>query len=248
MAEASHKIAGIQGGRDENGVITITQPWWCESLDECFRVGERELTINSSTRLPELSRALGTWDPDTVRAGYQVGITYQGPDWSLDQKKTERFGFESEYSEQPIETHPAINILQTPKYGGKLIDVGGEKKLVFSATLGSGDGAGGGGFSQGQDAEGDANPHFGYKTYPLYESIWTHTYVVKRLPNDFLERINTVIKTPPGKPPTPKDRDWLIMTPGLEIFPNETGFRITDFYKLSKPGGWPLGLTLMTVK
>jgi hypothetical protein len=246
MAIAPHKIAGISGGRDETGVITLTQPWWCETLGECFSVGEENIQINSSTRIEELTRGFGVWDPDTILNGYQIGITYQGPDWSLDLDKIARFGFDSEYSEQPMETHHAINTLIN-EHGGRLIDVGGEKKLVFDQSASAG-GAGGGGFSQGEEGSGDTNPNFGYRTYPLYESIWTHTYLAKRLPKDFLDRISTVVAVPPGKPPTPKGRDWLIMVPGLDIFPNDTGFRITDFYKLSKPGGWPPGLTKLTVK
>ncbi len=247
MADAPHKIAGISGGRDETGVITITQPWWCETLEECFTVGEPVLSINARTQLPELSRGFGVWDPDTIRAGYQIGITYQGPDWSLDLEKVQRFGFDSEYSEQPMETHHAINVL-IEKHGGRLIDVGGEKKLVFDQSADGGGGSGAGGFAQGEDAAGDTNPNFGYRTYPLYESIWTHTYLTRRLPKDFLDRISTVVNEPPGKPPTPKNRNWLIMVPGLEIFPNDSGYRVTDYYKLSKPGGWPPGLTKLIVK
>jgi hypothetical protein len=242
MALAPHKIAGISGGRDETGVITITQPWWCETLEECFSVGDSTLNINSSTRLPELTRNFGVWDPDSILNGYQIGITYQGPDWSLDLEKVARFGFDSEYSEQPMETHPGINILLSPKYGGRFVDMGGEKKLIFD-PVNTGAGEGGGGFSQGQAGNGEVNPNAGYRSYPLYESIWTHTYLVKRLPKDFLDRIGTVVPTPPGRPPTPKGRDWMILVPSLEIFPNESGFRITDFYKLSKPGGWPDVLT-----
>lgn len=248
MAKPPHKIAGISGGRDETGVITITQPWWCETLAECFSVGEQELVMSANTRLPELTRGFGVWDPDTITNGYQIGITYQGPDWSMDLDRVQRFGFDSEYSEQPMETHHAIDLLLSPKYGGRLVESGnGEKRLVFDRDT-SGEGAGGGGFAKGEEGAGDGNPNFGYRTYPMYESIWTHTYLAKRLPKDFLDRISSVVDTPPGKPPTPRGRNWLIMTPQLEIFPNDSGFRITDFYKLSKPGGWPPALTRMTVR
>jgi len=246
---APHPIPGVTGGRDETGVITVTLPWWCDTFAECFSVGDSSLSINGN-RIPELRRDFGVWDPDTTLAGYQIGVTYQGPDFSLDLSKVERFGFDAEYSEQPIETHHAIDILLN-KYGGRLVDGGGgEKRLVFGETVNAGEsaGAGAGGFSGGDaSGEGERNPNFGIKSYPQYESVWSHTYLVKRLSKDFLDRISTTVDSPPGKPPTPKGRNWLIMVPGLEIFPQDTGFRVTDFYKLSKPGGWPPAMTRLRV-
>lgn len=250
MAATATRIGGISGGRDETGVITVTQPWWVPTFAECFTVGEPELVVSGNVRIPQIRRDFGSWDRDLDPAGFQIGITYQGPDWSLDPKKVERFGFDSEYSEEPIETHPYIDIL-IKKYGGKLVATNdGEKRLVFSETVGEsvGAGAGAGGMASAESGSDDRNPNFGIRSYPSYESVWTHTYLIRRLPNDFLERIGTVVKNPPGKPPTPKNRDWIIMVPSVEIFPNETGYRITDHYKLSKPGGWPPALTMLISK
>lgn len=241
----AHKIAGVTGGRDENGIVTLTQPWWCETLAQCFSVGDDQITI-SGTKLYEESRAFGVWDSDTTTNGYQIGITYRGPDFSLDRSITERFGFQSEFSEQPIEMHPAISILEE-KHGGRITDLGGEKRLVFLEFIDEG-GEGSGGFSKGQEAFLEKNPNFGVKTFPQFETVWTHTYIEKTLPKGLLFRVSSAIDDPPGNPPTPKGRNWLIMAPEIEIFPRKSGYRITDFYKLSPPGGWKPALTKLSVK
>jgi hypothetical protein len=235
----AHRIADISGTRDENGIVTITQTWWVEDLSEIFAGGEREIKFKGST-LPEKSRNFSQWEKDSTELGYRVAIVYEGPDWSMSEKSMVTYGFESEFSEQPVETHPNLHQLTTPEMGGRIVNVSEtEKRLVFDHELAEDKSKGLAWASGGADDAAKANRNFGYRTYPCYESVWTHTYVVKTLPKDILERIGGTVSEPPGKPPTPKGRDWMIMTPEIQIFRANTGFRITDRYKLSGPGGWP---------
>lgn len=236
MAESAHKIAGISGGRDENKIITIIQPWWCPTVDECFVVGDATMK-----GLPESRRDFGVWDPDLADAGYQIGLTYQGPDPDVPDEDTETFDLETEEASQPIETHHNLNEIME-KWGGRLEETDGEQKVVFDKELLS-SGFGEGGFV-GPPAPTDfeTNPYFGRKTYDLYGSIWTHTYVRRSIPSDLLSRVRSVVKSPPGNPPTPDGREWAIASPQMTVYPGGSGVRITDRYKLSPPNGWPPGL------
>lgn len=232
-----HKISGISGGRDENGIITITQPWHADTLEECFTMpGETPIA-----GLPEVGRRLGTWDPDTVTNGYQVGISYQGRDTKFPEKESETYDLDSEFSEQPVERFHELEELKA-NWGARIEDVGGEKKVLFDEilTTGSGTGEGAGGFAKGEkSAAGRPNPLFGLKTFPRYESVWIHTYVRKSMPGNLLDRVGLVVKRPPGNPPTPEGRDWKLLPPLLQVFKGEGGCRITDRYVLSPPKGWP---------
>ncbi len=238
----SRKIIGVSGGRDENGIVTLTQPWHCDTLKECFEVGDRTLL-----GLPETSRNLGTWD-QTIEAGFQVGVTYQGPDPDRAESE-ETFDFADSWSSEPIETHWAINTLISD-YGGRLVDTGDDIRLVMPKDVPEGSvESKGGGFTltaAGQEFA-DRNPHFGHKSYELFGGIWTHTYVRRRMPQNVLEGIGGIVAKPPGNPPTPKGRDWAKMAPSLTIYKNGAGVRITDKYKLSPPGGWPPGFYKLLV-
>ncbi len=237
----AHKIATISGGRDENGIITITQPWWCDTLEECFTVGGP-----SPLGLAEKSRSFGVWDPDSINGGFQVGITYEGLDTEFPEKDSETFDLDDEFSEQPIEKFHDLEMLQE-KYGAEMQDIDGEKKLIFPPSMPSGQSSGGGGFGKGEEASGEKNKLFGQKTFPQYESVWVHTYSRKSMPRDLLSRVGRVVTKPPGNPPTPKDRDWFIMAPVVQVFKGQRGVRIVDKYKLSPPGGWPKGIGDITI-
>lgn len=237
----AHKIAGISGGRDENGIVSITQPWWCETLAECFSVGDRTML-----GLTEKTRSLGVWDPTTILNGFQVGITYEGIDTTFPEKDSETFDLDAEFSEQPIEKFHDLDML-IEKYGATITDIGGEKKLEFPEFMPTGKGAGKTGFGKGVESSDERNRLFGQKSFPQYESVWVHTYMRRRIPRDLLERVGRVVNRPPGNPPTPKDRDWFIMAPVVQIFKGQEGCRIVDKYKLSPPGGWPKGIGDITI-
>ncbi|HRQ89213.1 MAG TPA: hypothetical protein PLA50_10460 [Bacteroidia bacterium] len=238
----AHRIAEITGTRDENGIVTISQSWWVEDLSEIFAGGEREIRFKGAT-LPEKSRSFSLWEKDSIENGYRVTITYEGPDWSMSERSMHTYGYDSEFSEQPIETHPQLKVL-IDKHNGEIVTISPtEKRLVFPLEFDEAQKKGQPWAKSDSAEAAKANPNFGYRSYPCYESVWTHTFVTRELPEDLLSRVGTVVDSPPGKPPTPKGRNWMIMTPEIQIFRANTGYRVTNRYKLSGPGGWPPVLT-----
>lgn len=225
------KLIGISGGRDENGIISLTQPWHCDTLEECFRVGEKWLV-----GVPQVSRNFGTWDA-TIVAGFQIGVNYVGPDPEVSEN-LETFDLDGDTSTENMETHWNLDAL-LKKWGGRIVQDGDEEKVVFLKELPDSSGSPTGFQIAGPPSKWKTNPMFGKKTYELYGAIWTHTYVRKRMPPDLLSRIGKIVKRPPGNPPTPEGRDWAILAPDVTVYKNGTGVRISDYYKLSPPGGWP---------
>jgi len=214
----SFQTTGLKGSRDKTGLVSITVPFYVETLDEAFRVGG-----SPPVGLHEDSRSI----EDVEGAGYVVHITYEGLESGKDEGTTD-YEFDPSFSEEPIESHPLIQEL-VDRYQGEVDPK--TKKVTFPATL-----AGGG---SGLDGSGNEkpNPLAGLSTYVSLRSVFRTTYTARKIPPRLLKEIGTVKSSLPGGFPTPSGRDWLVMPP--KISKRGNAYQISEELMMSPPGGWP---------
>jgi len=243
MSVAATRIAkGLSGGVNENGLLSVLVPWWVPTLEETLTIGD-----DNFLGVPQKDRQFGVWDDDLTDSGFQVGIRYEGvsqgepneermkPSWTL----------EGSESEERIETHPKLAELRE-KYGGYIDE---SANLVFPVELPE-KLKKEFGFTPDTPAEDLRNPLFGQKTYPLFQAVYTLTYIKTRFDGRILENIGKVYKSPPGinlggrlnfnQPPpdnmTLEGRDWIMKSPTIRGRGNV--IEISEMYWLSPPGGW----------
>lgn len=231
------KIAGIEGGEDENGVVTLIQPWHVDTLQEAFTVGDGSLL-----GVPYKDRRFGIWDADTIDNGYQIGVKYEGVrDDKTDNEPT--YSWTSSEAKQDIDEFPKVDLLK--EAFGAFIDSDGHLKFPQQLSEDA-VGAGAGGFSKGKrgEAGGTNNPMFNQKSWPLFMSIYTRTYTLKSYQNSLLKQVGLTFENPPGPFNLQiENRDWLFVTPNVQERGNVV--QVTEKYKLGPPGLWPPHIRLL---
>jgi len=229
------KIAGIEGGQDENGVITLIQPFHVDTLQEAFTVGDPFLE-----GIPRKDMRFGIWDQEMVKNGYQVGIKYEGLTEDPDEDST-TYTWSSNRTRVSIDTFPKIDLLKANF--GAFIDAEGHVK--FPVNVPGGGGAGAGGFARGaENIQGGNNIMFGQESWPLFGSIFTRTFARLNYSNQLLKLVGKIFEDPPGPfDLSIPDRDWLFVEPHIQAKGNAV--TVTERYELGPPGGWPPHITLL---
>jgi hypothetical protein len=218
------QMLGLTGSRDERGLVSLSIPWNCLTLNETLRVGDA-----NPFGLPEVGRTITQLDD----ASFQVTITFEGTE--APEGQTDSFEFDSSFREEPIESHPEIDQIKE-RYGGTL---NSEGRITFPEKLPGGRAAGTG--LGNRRATGDANPLFGVSTYLVLNAVFRHTYLRRTIPNDLLNRVGTTRDNLPEGFPTPPGRNWLIMPP--KVIRRGNAYEIAEEWMLSKPGQvWPAAI------
>lgn len=225
----AHKIAGILGGVDRNGVATLVQPWKCDTLEEAFTVGEANLV-----GLPQIGRRFGHYSDKTKDQGFQIGVEYEGLPSMYDEDQ-ETFDYAGDFSKESIDSFPDLQWLKD-EFAAR-VDENGHIAFPEKLPASAGGGAGAGGFAQGADnAKERQNPMHGKKDWPLFGCLYSRTYVRRKFPRHILRKIGNIISHP-ASIYTPDGRDWLFLMPGIRGRGNVV--QITEKILLSPPGGWP---------
>jgi len=231
------KIAGIEGGQDENGVISLIQPWHVDTVDEAFTVGDPFLG-----GVPRKDMRFGIWDNDMVQNGYQVGIKYEGLAAEDPTEESTTYSWTSNRTKVSIDTYPKLDLLK--KNFGAFVDDEGHVKFPVNVPEGATVG-GAGGFALGStNVEGGNNIMFGQEAWPLFGSIFTRTYARLKYSNQLLKLVGKIFEDPPGPFNLAiPDRDWLFVEPHIQAKGNAV--TVTERYELGPPGGWPPHITLL---
>lgn len=235
----AHVLADVQYSRDQRGLVTIVVPWWCGSFPEIGFVG----TTNVPAGLEEVSRGARSWESETNVMGFRVDITYEGieTDGSVPEEKRVTYEYDSQFSEEAIESHPRLEEIMETYEGYE--DSGGKVRFPrFWSATGFGVGLAGveAGLTPdvaGRAANTEKNPMFGRSTYPEFAAVFRETRIAERVPQDLLEDVGTVVKDLPENFPTPDNKDWLILTPIVRQ--RGSSWEIVKEKLLSPRGGWP---------
>lgn len=235
---AARKLAGpVGGGVDEQGVATLIQPWHCDTIGEAFSVGEPSLF-----GLPYRDRQFGIWNQDTKLQGYQIGLRYEGITSEMPED-VETWDYDGEFTKENIDSFPKLQILKDD-WGAYIDDAGHVKFAPKLSKEQKANQKGAGGFSKGnEEGEDDDNPMFGQDSYPLFHAVYARTYIKRSFPFGIFAKIGRIYKDPPGAQETPEGREWLFDIPRIRGRGNVV--EVTEFYKLSPPGGWPPHITIL---
>lgn len=172
---------------------------------------------------------------------YSTLWTYQGINGDgksatfKDRKNSLDYGFEPGFSQVPIQMHPNFEELYK-KYQGMPTNDGTSVK--WAPTLAGDTSGGGGGFSKTGGAAGAENPMYGIQAFFEMEGVYRFRYAAKSLPRDLQKGVGYIAHDLPGQPPSLGDgRNWLKAPVPFDRKGNV--FDITEYYWLSRRGGWP---------
>jgi hypothetical protein len=208
MSFEDPELLGTSGAKDDRGLVSVTVPYFAETLAAALRVGASPLG-----GLSEQSR--------TFRAGpsghFEVEVTFEGEDSGDGKSDSEReadavYSAQGSFREEPIESHPKIEDL-VKKYNGQRDSSTG--KVTFPASM---EGTGGTNALAGEEgvAAEKPNPMAGVEKYMALEIVWTRSYIQSNKPTKIFANVGKVIKAPPGGPPKLAGRkSWLVMPPKL---------------------------------
>lgn len=114
--------------------------------------------------------------------------------------------------------------------------------VIWPPTLATEEADGGGSPLEKTDGEATGtNPMFGIQTAFEMEGIYRFRYASRNLPQNLFSGVGYIAVNLPGQPPRPRDgRNWLMAVPEYDRKGNV--FDITEYYWLSRRGGWPAPL------
>jgi hypothetical protein len=206
MSFEDPELLGTSGARDDRGLVSVTVPYFAETLEEALTVGASPLA-----NLQEQSR--------TFRAGpsghFEVEVTFEGDDGSAGNDTAKEsstvYSAQGSFREEPIESHPKIEEL-IKKYNGQRGEGG---KITFDATLSGSGGTNALAGEAGVAAE-KPNPMAGVEKYMALEIVWSRSYIQKSKPTNIFKNVGRVISAPPGgAPKLPGRKSWLVMPPKM---------------------------------
>ena len=204
MAEQkTFELLGASGGRDENGICSVSVPYYAETFADVFSVGAA-----SYGGLPQVSRTFQA-NPDGT---FTVHVTYSGTNdpASLPGRDKPTYSLQSTFEEEAIEAHPRINEI-VATYGGTWSD----GKVTFPSKMPLDTSAKDSrGFSRKPDTAetAKANPMSGVEKYKKLSVQWSVQYAAEEIPSSVLATVGKCVSSPPGNPPKIEGRTkWLIM-------------------------------------
>ena len=234
----NYRQARVQSTKDEvTQIKTYTVIWWVADDSLIDTIGAA-----SYGGVPLKSRKSDNWDANTVDAGFQVDLFYEGQSADDEGKAGESWDLsDSSFREIPVEEHPGIDeLLET--YGGVIIDgkVNWIDNFEFADDLNLG--------LSDTDAQGRTrHPFFGQKTIMVWHGVARRTYYASDI-NSAYEGVATIFDQLPGEGPRidfQYGENWIKRMPK----PRQSGdgWEVTEEYWLSKPGGWKQGLDTLTI-
>lgn len=160
-------------------------------------------------------------------------VTFRNRSNSLD------YGFDPGFAQVPIQAHPEFPSL-SKKYGAYPSNDG--TTVLWPPDLSNGEGTGGGLLKHSGGGGGGGlagyNPMYGIQAYFEMEGVYRYRYAEKEFPKELLAGVGFIEDKMPGIPPAVADgRNWLKAPPSYQR--KGVVFDITEFYWLSRRGGWP---------
>lgn len=216
----------------DDGAVFFTLQYHCDTEDEAL------FSIPTTYRgLLRYSHDGGQW----VGSEWVVTAKYRGlpASASYDPEEFDQYSIEGEWREEPIEAFPNRKLL-IDNYGAYVED----GKLKFpeklpSTAQGAADALGfAAGFAIGlalSDAGGSAddgedNPLFGVRSYPVYYDMAEHRYVRETVPGDLTRKAGTIVESLPSGFDYDGDATaWLVDKPSR--FKQGNCWRIVERYK-----------------
>jgi hypothetical protein len=194
------RIKGTRFSVDKRGLLTASATYLCDGLSEAVS-GNLPNPFGSGQFI---GRSGGEWDTGEekwVVTGNFEGVVFEpGAD-------SEDYSLDAEFSEEPIESHPAISTIMQRYQGTK----DEEGRVQFAETI-TGSGSGGSGLSNTRQRS-EKNPFFGVQSYPAMRMVAAHTYVRRTVPNSIYRRVGTVLNSLPSGFDEPGGRKWVVMPP-----------------------------------
>ncbi len=184
------------------------------------------LSIMGEQTMKERGRYSTLWTYQGIN-GDGKSVTFKDRSNSID------FGFDPGFSQVPIQMHADFEEL-AKKYGGYPSNDG--TTVVWPQELGGG--GPGVGLKKEGAGTGGTNPMYGIQAFFEMEGVYRYRYAEKSITKDLQAGVGFISETLPGKPPRLTDgRDWLKAPTAYQ----RKGFiyDITEFYWLSRRGGWP---------
>jgi hypothetical protein len=229
----------------------ITRYWYVDTEDEIFECIAANLSYRGYSATGEITA--NTRVPETIEAGFEVGITFgsiegQGPDQGDEYGgDVAKWDFEPTFQQTAIEKNPDINEL-IANYGGE--EDPQTHRVTFRRFLTElpRDDKRGALGSSNRDASGQIkNPLYGFNEsgYITMGGIATARYITSNI-STAMNAVGRVFKRLPGNAPDyglEDDRDFIKMPPRIsEVAREETGQRwydLTHQFMMSDKGGWP---------
>lgn len=155
-------------------------------------------------------------------------VTFKQRGQSLD------YGFEPGFAQVPIHVHADFDAMRE-RFGGYPSNDG--TTVIWPPTL-DGGGGGGSGLSLVKQRSSNTNPLYGVQAYFEMEGVYHYRYAERQLPRGIFSGVGFIADGLPGEEPELKDgRDWLKAPTAFQR--KGVVFDITEFYWLSRRGGWP---------
>lgn len=234
MADAPFQMPGQTGRREQTGIVTWTIPWFVDSTDDVFTVGQ-DAPVEGLREIDRVWTGLeGTGDEG--QEGLRVDITYEGYVGDDIEAETAVYEYDGSFSEEKLNAHPEwleiaelysgeydeeSNTIRFPETLDRL-----PKDLTFGLKL----------FAN-EDGK-IKNPLFGLETFLAFSVIFRQTYIAEEVDEDLLLNVGVTVDELPAGFPTPSGRNWLFMPP--KVFQRGDFFEITEELALSPIGGtWP---------
>jgi hypothetical protein len=172
------------------------------------------------------------------RGRYATLWTYQGINGDgksvtfKDRKNSLDYGFDPGFAQVPIQLHRDFTRMKDQFQGYPSND---GTTVIWPPEL---SGESGSGTSKEKAATGETNPMFGIQAHFEMEGIYRHRYAERDLPGDLQRGVGFIADNLPGRPPRLEDgRNWLKAPTAYQR--KGYVFDITEYYWLSRRGGWP---------
>jgi hypothetical protein len=210
---------GTRYQRNRLNGITITRVFMVDTIEEADTVAPE----GSLYGIPEDERE--AQQENEGKGRFKVTITYRGAKDDTPANK-ERWSGKIVVREEPIESCPIFEELKA-KYQGRINPQ--TKRVEWPETITARSG------NLGSAGVKQRNPMFGAKTYPVQEGEVQHSYIRKKFPGDFYNKLGKVLKRLPGGSgiPTPTGYVWVTMTPEFEGM-GPDAWSLKDNYRLTK--------------
>jgi hypothetical protein len=200
------------------GIVTLEQVYDAPDLITAvtFVPNPAPVSVPIIRRHP-VQRPDGRYDVTLIYDGHMDPTNAEGEDFKIDRS----------YAEEPIESHPQIiklaYLYQGQEDNGRVVF-----PMMYNDTI------------PGLPAD-FKNPLFGTSSYINPGVVWTWTFAVAKLPDNYVRRIGTIDTPQVGRkgqaPPAVYDgRNWLCIG-GVADWRGNI-WKATLSWKMSGPGGW----------
>ena len=239
MIYGSTNIHTVRDSTDLIGIRTLILRQYWQATDT--NPSQAELDAMKPA-LPVVAGGLLLMGDQTVkeRGRYGTMWTYQGINGDgksvtfKERGKSYDYGFEPGFAQVPIQVHPNFPALMA-KYQGRPSNDG--TTVLWDPELSASTGGSGSALSTG-NSNSKTNPMYGIQSFFEMDGIYRYRYAEAALPGDILNGVGHIWSNLPGvPPPLTNGRNWLKAPPAYQ----RKGyiFDITEYYWLSRRGGWP---------